>query len=155
MDFSCKSGKMSGPQTSHRSGLLKQSNKTHKHGRHRSKSEIDKNNKGTQHDCCVLVVNLPKVHHHFRTSSGEGSSQKNDNLKRGEQIHKADQMRSKKREQIIAKKHSLGGTNTAPFLTAIIPLGQSKNVSGFLNHVKRCDEDAKIQVPGRDILRIR
>lgn len=30
----------------HKSGPLKQQNKTHKHGRHRSKSEIDKNNKG-------------------------------------------------------------------------------------------------------------
>lgn len=33
--------------TRHKSGPLKQQNKTHKHGRHRSKSEIDKNNKGT------------------------------------------------------------------------------------------------------------
>lgn len=31
----------------HKAGPLKQQNKTHKHGRHRSKSEIDKNNKGT------------------------------------------------------------------------------------------------------------
>lgn len=31
----------------HKSGPLKQQNKTHKHGRHRSKSEIDKTNKGT------------------------------------------------------------------------------------------------------------
>lgn len=30
----------------HKSGPLKQQNKTHKHGRHRSKSEIDKTNKG-------------------------------------------------------------------------------------------------------------
>ena len=33
--------------TRHKSGPLKQQNKTHKHGRHRSKSEIDKSNKGT------------------------------------------------------------------------------------------------------------
>ena len=33
-------------QVSHRPGLLKQQNKNHKHGRHRSKSELDKNNKG-------------------------------------------------------------------------------------------------------------
>jgi pre-rRNA-processing protein TSR1 len=35
-----------GEQASHRPGLLKQQNKSHKNGRHRSKSEIDKNNKG-------------------------------------------------------------------------------------------------------------
>jgi pre-rRNA-processing protein TSR1 len=37
-----------GEQASHRPGLLKQQNKSHKNGRHRSKSEIDKNNKGKQ-----------------------------------------------------------------------------------------------------------
>ncbi len=35
-----------GEQASHRPGLLKQQNKSHKSGRHRSKSEIDKTNKG-------------------------------------------------------------------------------------------------------------
>lgn len=33
-------------QKSHRAGLLKQANKSHKNGRHRSKSAIDKDNKG-------------------------------------------------------------------------------------------------------------
>ena len=80
---------------------------------------------------------------------------KNRDLKREERRRKADQMRSKKREQVIAKKRLLGGTDTAPYLTAIIPLGQSANISSFLNHVKSCDEDAKVQVTGRDILHIR
>lgn len=37
----------------HKSGPLKQQNKTHKHGRHRSKSEIDKNNKGIFYVGCI------------------------------------------------------------------------------------------------------
>ena len=40
-------------QASHRPGLLKQQNKSHKNGKHRSKSEIDKNNKGD-----YLVLNI-------------------------------------------------------------------------------------------------
>ena len=40
--------------TRHKSGPLKQQNKTHKHGRHRSKSEIDKTNKGTVTHCCLF-----------------------------------------------------------------------------------------------------
>ena len=37
----------------HKSGPLKQQNKTHKHGRHRSKSEVDKTNKG-----CMSVFSI-------------------------------------------------------------------------------------------------
>lgn len=32
--------------TVHRAGSLKQTNKSHKHGQHKSKREIDANNKG-------------------------------------------------------------------------------------------------------------
>ena len=47
-DIFANPSKMSGrEQTSHRAGLLKQQNKSHKTGRHRSKSDIDKNNKGS------------------------------------------------------------------------------------------------------------
>ena len=42
--------------TRHKSGPLKQQNKTHKHGRHRSKNEIDKNNKGTV--LCELCLDI-------------------------------------------------------------------------------------------------
>ena len=46
-------------QTSHRPGLLKQANKSHKSGKHRTKSEIDKNNKGE------LNVSLCISHSHI------------------------------------------------------------------------------------------
>jgi len=44
-------------QSSHRPGLLKQQNKSHKNGKHRSKSEIDKNNKGI----VVLQLSLHQI----------------------------------------------------------------------------------------------
>lgn len=55
---------------SHRPGLLKQQNKSHKTGRHRSKSEIDKTNKGKVRETCsqVTFFNYVKT---SRTSSSE------------------------------------------------------------------------------------
>lgn len=46
-----------GEQASHRPGLLKQQNKSHKNGRHRSKSEIDKTNKGKNYQFTISNVN--------------------------------------------------------------------------------------------------
>lgn len=45
-------------QASHRPGLLKQQNKSHKNGRHRSKSEIDRTNKGRRQLICYFVFPL-------------------------------------------------------------------------------------------------
>lgn len=57
-----------GEQPSHRPGLLKQQNKSHKTGRHRSKSEIDKTNKGNHltFDHFNVILN---THFLRRTSS--------------------------------------------------------------------------------------
>jgi len=37
---------MSADQNTHKSGPLKQQNKAHKHGRHRTKGQLDKSHKG-------------------------------------------------------------------------------------------------------------
>ena len=54
----CKSKMAFEESVRHKSGPLKQQNKTHKHGRHRSKSEIDKTNKGTESHLLYIFVNL-------------------------------------------------------------------------------------------------
>lgn len=50
-------------QDRHRPGLLKQQNKIHKHGRHRSKGEINNANKGNylciyNYGFCDFAVNI-------------------------------------------------------------------------------------------------
>lgn len=130
------SSKMAGgEQASHRPGLLKQQNKSHKTGRHRSKSEIDKNNKGRVH---VKLI----------------SKRKNQELKRDERRKKANQLRSKKREDILAKKRAIGGSDSAPFLSAIIPIGESANLQKLLKQMKECDADAKVEITGCNIMHI-
>jgi len=122
-------------QASHRPGLLKQQNKSHKNGKHRSKSEIDKNNKGRVH---VKIA----------------SRKRNKDSTREERRKKANQLRTKKREEVIQKKRAIGGHDTAPFLTAIIPLGVSANIEGLLKQFKNCDPDSKIITTSRDVLHI-
>jgi len=122
-------------QTSHRPGLLKQANKSHKSGKHRTKSEIDKNNKGRVH---VKIA----------------SRKKNNEIKREERRKKANQIRNKKREEVLLKKRAIGGHDTAPFLTAVIPLGVSANIEELLKQLKNCDPDAKVVTTSRGILHI-
>lgn len=43
-------------QQGHRAGIYKQKNKGHKHGKHRTKGEIERENKGES--CSVLGVNV-------------------------------------------------------------------------------------------------
>ncbi len=52
------------------------------------------------------------------------------------------------------KKRALGGNDGAPFLTAVIALGQSANVGRLLELVRRCDENAKVESTGRNVLHI-
>lgn len=124
-----------GENISHRPGLLKQQNKSHKNGKHRSKSEIDKNNRGRVH---VKVA----------------SRKRKNEISRDERRRKANQMRNKKREEVLQKKRAIGGQDTAPFLTAIIPLGVSANIEGLLNQLKNCDPDSKVVTTSRGVLHI-
>ena len=79
---------------------------------------------------------------------------KKQEMKREERRRKATQIRNQKREEVVAKKRGMGGADNAPFLTAVIPLGESANVEGLLNYLKSCDEDAKIHTNGRQVLHI-
>ncbi len=83
------------------------------------------------------------------------SKKKNQELKRDERRRKANQIRSKKREDVLAKKRAIGGNDSAPFLSAIIPLGESANIQKLLKQIKECDADAKVETTGCNILNIK
>lgn len=83
------------------------------------------------------------------------SKRKNQELKRDERRKKANQLRSKKREDILAKKRAIGGSDSAPFLSAIIPIGESANLQKLLKQMKECDADAKVEITGCNIMHIK
>ncbi|XP_066992121.2 pre-rRNA-processing protein TSR1 homolog [Anabrus simplex] len=109
----------------HRPGLLKQQNKLHKHGRHRSKGAIDKAMRGKMSEK-VLTKKVRR------------------DLRKEERRHQAVQLRLKKRDEVLFKKRSLGGTRTAPFLIAVIPLSCEVDPVGCIELLKQCDSEAVI-----------
>jgi pre-rRNA-processing protein TSR1 len=82
------------------------------------------------------------------------TKRKKQELKREERRRKAKQFRTKKREDVVAKKRAIGSGDAAPFLTAVIPLGVSANLNSLIKQLKSCDADAKITTTGRDLLHI-
>lgn len=145
-----------GEQASHRPGLLKQQNKSHKTGRHRSKSEIDKTNKGKQPPLALFrslfsTSNLSPGRVQLKTIT----KRKNQELGREDRRRKANQLRSKKREDVLTKKRALGGNDTAPFLTAIIPLGETSNIKKLIKLLRECDPEIKIETTGCNVTHIK
>lgn len=110
---------------SHRAGVFKQTNKAHKHGRHRSKGCIDVAAKGK-----LSVKALTK-------------RQKRD-LNKDQRRHQANQLRQNKRDEILNKKRSLGGSNNAPFLVCILPLHQQIDPLTALSILTSSDEEAVV-----------
>lgn len=76
-------------------------------------------------------------------------------MKRDERRRKANQIRSKKKEAVLAKKRELGGNDSAPFLSAIIPLGESANIEKLLKQLKECDPDAKVETTTCNVIHIK
>jgi len=107
----------------HRAGSLKQSNKGHKHGSHKSKRAIDTANKG-------------------RVSVKQTTIRNQRELRRDERRHQANQIRKNKREEAMALKRSIGGNKTAPFLTCILPLNESIDPLSALAILEGCDSEA-------------
>ncbi|EFA12491.1 pre-rRNA-processing protein TSR1 homolog [Tribolium castaneum] len=110
---------------SHRPGLFKQSNKAHKHGRHRSKGSISSDAKGK-----ISVKTLSK-----KIKRG---------LNRDERRHQALQIRQNKRNDVLNKKRSLGGLDFAPFLVAVVPLNKLGDCKGVVECLAKCDSEAII-----------
>lgn len=112
-------------QETHRPGHLKQQNKAHKHGRHRSKGAINTMSKGN--------VNLKVL----------GMKRKSKTTK-NDRRYQANQLRSKKREDALMKKRQLGTAVNPPFLIAVIPLGFSPIPEKLMDLIMKADEEAKI-----------
>ena len=109
-------------QEKHRSGPLKQQNKAHKTGSHRSKGQVDAQNRGR-----VSV----KGHHQSSKRSNKSG------LSRIERKHQLNQIRAKKREESLMKKRSVGSAHFPPIETAIIPLNGTGSESGFADEILR------------------
>nr|CAH7717750.1 unnamed protein product [Callosobruchus chinensis] len=107
----------------HRPGVFKQTNKEHKHGRHRSKGSISLAAKGK-----ISV----------KTISKKAKKDLNKEQRRNQAI----QIRRKKRDELLAKKRSLGGTDYAPFLVCIIPLNKDIDPMTAISILEQCDEEA-------------
>ncbi|XP_041918972.1 pre-rRNA-processing protein TSR1 homolog [Alosa sapidissima] len=90
-------------QQAHRPGVFKQKNKTHKHGKHRTKGEIGRENKGR-----VAVMAL--------TKKQRRESRKMDRR------HKANQIRRNKKDMVLTEKRRLGSKDGPPHLVAVVAL---------------------------------
>nr|XP_058941723.1 pre-rRNA-processing protein TSR1 homolog [Pocillopora verrucosa] len=109
----------------HKSGPLKQQNKTHKHGRHRSKSEVDKTNKGR--------VGIKVISKKVRQAVGKTNRR-----------HQAKQIRVKRREEVLEQKRKTGKQGSPPHLIAIVPLSSNCDVDQALKLLTECDSDGSL-----------
>ncbi len=48
-------------------------------------------------------------------------------------------IRRNKRDEVLAKKRSLGGNNTAPFLVCLLPLNEQVDPRSALSILENCD----------------
>lgn len=110
-------------QQSHRPGSLKQTNKPHKTGRHRSKGAIENALKGK--------VSLKVI-----------TQKQKRELRREQRRQQANQLRKNKRDEVMANKRQLGGGTTAPFLVCILPLHSQIDPKSALTILESCDEEA-------------
>lgn len=94
---------MSGSMAAHRSGPLKQQNKAHKSGRHRSRASAQQDSKGRV---------APKIL----------SKKVRKELSRVDQRHRASQLRKQKKEAVLAEKRQLGSKDGPPHQVLVIPL---------------------------------
>ncbi|CAH2015899.1 unnamed protein product [Acanthoscelides obtectus] len=109
----------------HRPGAFKQTNKEHKHGRHRSKGSISLAAKGK--------ISIKTI-----------SKKLKKDLNKDQRRNQAIQLRKKKRDELLAKKRSLGGTDYAPFLVCIIPLSKDIYPDTAMAILEQCDEEAVV-----------
>ncbi|XP_077064435.1 pre-rRNA-processing protein TSR1 homolog [Siphateles boraxobius] len=90
-------------QQVHRPGAYKQKNKQHKHGKHRTKGEIGRENKGR-----VAVMALSKKQRRV--------------IRKMDRRNKANQLRRNKKDLVLTEKRKLGSRDGPPHLVAVIAL---------------------------------
>ena len=116
-------------QDSHRAGLLKQSNKGHKTGGHRSKRAVDNANKGR--------VGLKDL---------SGKSRARNMESRRERRNKSRQVRDLKKSAVLDAKRNLGSFRSPPLLTAVVPLfdASPQVVESVVKSMTQCDDTATV-----------
>ncbi|XP_065064178.1 pre-rRNA-processing protein TSR1 homolog [Rhopilema esculentum] len=113
--------KVTGEQAVHKPGPLKQSNKAHKHGRHRTKSQLDNANRGR---VSVKVV-----------------SKKSKSLGRLQKRLQAKQRRKSKLDEILEKKRgNIGKEEMPPHVVAVVPLDLACSVEAAINLLSGSDD---------------
>jgi len=117
---------VSSAQARHRAGVFKQSNKTHKTGRHRSKGELQKDAKGRQEGVKSL------------------SKKNKKELNRIARKNQITQQRKHNRDAVLEKKRNLGGHNTPPFLVVVLPLSSDVDCKSVLDVLATCDDDVTV-----------
>ncbi|CAG08922.1 unnamed protein product, partial [Tetraodon nigroviridis] len=102
----------------HRSGVYKQKNKVHKHGKHRTKGEIERENKGR-----VSVTALTK--------------KQRKEQKKIDRRNKANQLRRNKKDMVLMAKRRLGGRDGPPHLVAVVSLHAAADASAVTKMLRR------------------
>lgn len=112
----------------HRAGPLKQSNKTHKTGKHRSKGSID---------------NLHKGRVSLKSSS---KSKRNVSESKAARRNRLNQVRCVKKSHILEVKRSLGGhgLKAPPLLVALVPLSSEAEVAKLSELLKNSENENEV-----------
>lgn len=153
-------------QEAHRPGALKQINKSHKTGRHRSKGSISNEVKGkiVRYVFCYLILHYNLIiytHSHIchiqlisvicnllicigKVGVKILSKRATKNLGKDARRHQSLQIRKKKREEALRTKRNLGGSHSAPILVCIIPLQEDLDIHNVLSILTKADENAII-----------
>jgi pre-rRNA-processing protein TSR1 len=103
----------------------------------------------------MYVCNRNAVIFVGRTSAKTVTKKARHELRKEERRNKAAQIRQKKRDEVLFKKRSLGGSTSAPFLIAIVSLCGEIDPLGVLEFLKQADEEAVITRSHEGTLHIR
>uniref|UniRef100_A0A8D8XGS9 Pre-rRNA-processing protein TSR1 homolog n=1 Tax=Cacopsylla melanoneura TaxID=428564 RepID=A0A8D8XGS9_9HEMI len=107
-------------QQRHRPGLLKQTNKTHKHGKHKSKGSLETLKKGKVNNVKALSKKLKKS-------------------TREDRRNQATQIRRNKRDEVLSNRRKL---LEAPFMVAVVPLSNSIVMGDVMQMIETADSEA-------------
>lgn len=73
---------------------------------------------------------------------------------RDQRRNQASQVRKNKRDEVFAKKRSLGGESTAPFLVCVLPLHTEVDPKSALAILENCDPTASVHHSPSGVLHI-
>lgn len=75
-------------------------------------------------------------------------------LNREERRHQTQQIRQNKRNEVLSKKRSLGGFDSAPFLVCLLPLNKAVDTEKVVESLKQCDPDAVLSTSGTGVIHV-